>query len=121
MYGLATNGGGDGDGQTQWSTFAASAGWTYTNEKRWGTEYQYDSKTFQSVIKWYFGLAKKGYMVPFTDYNSQSNQANTQVSVGQGGNGVRRRLDDLVVRRLQEPGHRPPPSLRPARRASAPR
>ncbi|ELP64754.1 ABC transporter substrate-binding protein [Streptomyces turgidiscabies] len=82
VYGLATNGGGDGDGQTQWSTFAASAGWTYANAKRWGTEYQYDSKTFQSVIKWYFGLADKGYMVPFTDYNSQSNQANTQISSG---------------------------------------
>jgi multiple sugar transport system substrate-binding protein len=82
VYGLATNGGGDGDGQTQWSNFAASAGWTYTDKKRWGTKYQYDSKTFQSVIKWYFGLAKKGYMAPFTDYNIQSNQANTQVAAG---------------------------------------
>lgn len=82
VYGLATNGGGDGDGQTQWSNFAASAGWSYTDKKRWGTEYQYDSETFQSVIQWYFGLAKKGYMAPFTDYNSQSNQANTQVAAG---------------------------------------
>ncbi|MFI6277001.1 ABC transporter substrate-binding protein [Streptomyces sp. NPDC050988] len=82
VYGLATNGGGDGDGQTQWSNFAASAGWTYTNQKRWGDHYNYDSKTFQSVMKWYFGLAKKGYMVPFTDWNSQSNQANTQVAAG---------------------------------------
>jgi multiple sugar transport system substrate-binding protein len=82
VYGLATNGGGDGDGQTQWSTFTASAGWTYTDRKRWGTEYQYDSRTFQSVIKWYFGLAEKGYMAPFTDYNSQSNQANAQVAAG---------------------------------------
>ncbi|QJT05827.1 sugar ABC transporter substrate-binding protein [Streptomyces asoensis] len=82
VYGLATNGGGDGDGQTQWSTFTASAGWTYTDRKRWGTKYRYDSKIFQSVVKWYFGLAKKGYMVPFTDYNSQSNQANTQVAAG---------------------------------------
>ncbi|MCX5053820.1 MULTISPECIES: ABC transporter substrate-binding protein [unclassified Streptomyces] len=82
VYGLATNGGGDGDGQTQWSTFAASAGWTYTDKKRWGTQYRYDSKKFQSVVKWYFGLAKKGYMAPFVDYNSQSNQANTQVAAG---------------------------------------
>ncbi|MDQ1050630.1 ABC transporter substrate-binding protein [Streptomyces sp. V4I2] len=82
VYGLATNGGGDGDGQTQWSTFTASAGWSYTDKKRWGTDYQYDSDTFQSVIKWYFGLAKKGYLAPFTDYNSQSNQANTQVAAG---------------------------------------
>ncbi|MET8979349.1 sugar ABC transporter substrate-binding protein [Streptomyces sp. NPDC004539] len=81
VYGLATNGAGDADGQTQWSTFAASAGWTYTDKKRWGTEYQYDSGTFQSVVDWYFGLAKKGYLAPFTAYNS-SNQANVQVSSG---------------------------------------
>ncbi|MES4900675.1 MULTISPECIES: sugar ABC transporter substrate-binding protein [unclassified Streptomyces] len=82
VYGLATNGGGYGDGQTQWSMFTASAGWSYTDKPRWGTKYQYDSKTFQSVIKWYFGLAKKGYMAPFSDYNVQSNQANTQVAAG---------------------------------------
>jgi multiple sugar transport system substrate-binding protein len=82
VYGLASNGGGYGDGQTQWSPFTASAGWSYTDKARWGTKYQYDSKTFQSVIKWYFGLAKKGYMAPFSDYNVQSNQSNTQVAAG---------------------------------------
>ncbi|MFE1585434.1 ABC transporter substrate-binding protein [Streptomyces sp. NPDC058737] len=81
VYGLATGGGGDGDGQTTWSHFAASAGWTYTDKERWGTEYRYDDDTFQSVIEWYFGLADKGYMAPFTDY-SRSNQANAQVAAG---------------------------------------
>ncbi|GGZ94747.1 ABC transporter substrate-binding protein [Streptomyces bluensis] len=82
VYGLASNGGGFGDGQTQWSNFAASAGWSYLDKPRWGTKYQYDSETFQSVIQWYFGLAKKGYMAPLSDYNIQSNQANTQVAAG---------------------------------------
>ncbi|WP_217177956.1 sugar ABC transporter substrate-binding protein [Streptomyces sp. AC495_CC817] len=82
VYGLASNGGGYADGQTQWSPFTGSAGWSYTDKTRWGTEYQYDSETFQSVVKWYFGLAEKGYMVPFSDYNVQSNQANTQVAAG---------------------------------------
>ncbi|MEH0573643.1 ABC transporter substrate-binding protein [Streptomyces sp. B21-108] len=82
VYGLASQGGGNGDGQTQWSMFTASAGWSYTEKARWGTHYQYDSKTFQSVVKWYFGLAKKGYMAPFSDYNVQSNQGNTQVAAG---------------------------------------
>ncbi|WP_416968134.1 ABC transporter substrate-binding protein [Streptomyces sp. 4F14] len=81
VYGLASGGAGDADGQTQWSTFAASAGWTYTDEKRWGTEYQYDSETFQSVVRWYFGLAEKGYLAPFSTY-SVSNPANVQVSSG---------------------------------------
>lgn len=82
VYGLATNGGGYGDGQTQWSPFTASAGWDYTEKPRWGTEYQYGSKTFQSVIDWYFGLAEKGYMPPLSDYNIQSNQSNTQFAAG---------------------------------------
>ncbi|MCD9874589.1 ABC transporter substrate-binding protein [Streptomyces guryensis] len=82
VYGLATGGGGDGDGQTQWSNFAASAGWSYADKKRWGTEYQYGSKTFQSVIKWYFGLAEKGYLAPLTDYSAGANPANAQVAAG---------------------------------------
>ncbi|MGW0706196.1 ABC transporter substrate-binding protein [Streptomyces sp. NPDC002643] len=82
VYGLASNGGGFGDGQTQWSMFAASAGWSYTDKARWGTEYQYDSETFKDVIDWYFGLAEKGYLAPLSDYNVQSNPSNTQVAAG---------------------------------------
>ncbi|GAB2871893.1 sugar ABC transporter substrate-binding protein [Streptomyces deserti] len=82
VYGLASNGAGYGDGQTQWSPFTASAGWNYTDKARWGTKYQYDSETFQSVIKWYFGLAKKGYLAPLTVYSGGANQANAQVASG---------------------------------------
>ncbi|MFE1073486.1 extracellular solute-binding protein [Streptomyces sp. NPDC058783] len=81
VYCLATVGGGDGDGQTTWSHFAASAGWTYTDKERWGTEYRYDDDTFRSVIEWHFGLADKGCMAPFTDY-SRSNRASAQVAAG---------------------------------------
>jgi multiple sugar transport system substrate-binding protein len=82
VYGLATKGAGDADGQTTWSSFTGSAGWTYTNKKRWGDRYNYDSETFQSVISWYFGLAKKGYLAPFTDYNEQSNDGSVQIAAG---------------------------------------
>lgn len=82
VYGLATAGAGDADGQTTWSPFTGSAGWSYTNRKRWGTKYQYDSGTYQSVIKWYFGLAKKGYLAPFTDYSEGANPANAQIASG---------------------------------------
>ncbi|MFZ3573679.1 ABC transporter substrate-binding protein [Streptomyces sp. BH097] len=81
-YGLATNGGGDGDGQTQWSPFTGSAGWSYTDKKRWGEKYRYGDKTFQSVVDWYFGLAKKGYMAPFTVWNAGLNQPNAQFAAG---------------------------------------
>ena len=82
VYGLATGGAGDADGQTTWSSFAASAGWNYTEKKRWGTKYQYDSKTFQSTIKWFFDLAKKGYMPPLSDYSEGANPANAQLASG---------------------------------------
>ncbi|WP_405741401.1 sugar ABC transporter substrate-binding protein [Streptomyces sp. NBC_00028] len=82
VYGLATGGAGDADGQTTWSPFTGSAGWNYTDKARWGDAYEYDSRTFQSVIDWYFGLAKKGYLAPFTDYTDGANPANAQVASG---------------------------------------
>ncbi|MFI9832189.1 ABC transporter substrate-binding protein [Streptomyces sp. NPDC051913] len=82
VYGLATAGAGDADGQTTWSPFTGSAGWNYTDKARWGDAYEYDSKTFQSVISWYFGLAKKGYLAPFTDYTDGANPSNAQVASG---------------------------------------
>ncbi|MYW62924.1 extracellular solute-binding protein [Streptomyces sp. SID8379] len=82
VYGLATNGAGDADGQTQWSPFTGSAGWSYTDKKRWGDTYRYGDKKFQTVIDWYFGLAKKGYLAPFTDWNSGLNQPNAQFAAG---------------------------------------
>ncbi|WP_329065701.1 ABC transporter substrate-binding protein [Streptomyces sp. NBC_01429] len=80
-YGLATNNAGDADGQTQWSAFAGSAGWNYTDKKAWGTHYNYDDPAFQSTIEWYFGLAEKGYLAPFTDF-SPSNGPDIQLGSG---------------------------------------
>ncbi|MCT7353473.1 sugar ABC transporter substrate-binding protein [Streptomyces sp. 15-116A] len=82
VYGLATGGAGDGDGQTTWSPFAASAGWNYTDKKRWGTRYRYDDETFQKVIDWYFGLAEKGYLAPLENYTDGANPANAQLASG---------------------------------------
>ncbi|MEV8092218.1 ABC transporter substrate-binding protein [Streptomyces nigra] len=82
VYGMATGGAGDADGQTTWSPFAASAGWHYTDKARWGTTYRYGDRTFQSVIDWYFGLAEKGYLAPFTDYTDGANPATAQVASG---------------------------------------
>ncbi|WP_438272778.1 ABC transporter substrate-binding protein [Streptomyces sclerotialus] len=81
VYGLATNDGGDADGQTQWSSFAASAGWRYTDKRTWGTRYHYDQEVFQQTVGWYFGLAKKGYLAPFKDFSETSGP---EVQVGAG-------------------------------------
>ncbi|WP_348786680.1 sugar ABC transporter substrate-binding protein [Leifsonia sp. NPDC080035] len=80
-YGLASNDAGGSDGQTQWSAFTGSTGWTYTDKKTWGTHYNYDDKRFQDTISWYFGLAKKGYLAPFTAY-SASNGPEVQLGSG---------------------------------------
>jgi multiple sugar transport system substrate-binding protein len=61
-YGLWLDGSGSGFGQTQWSMYALSNGWTATDKNPWGTHYNYDSPKFQETIKWWKGLIDKGYM-----------------------------------------------------------
>ena len=66
-YGLASDGsGGGGWGQTQWSAFTGSAGWQVTDKNPWGTHFNLDQPAFQDTLRWYFGLADKGYMPSFT-------------------------------------------------------
>ena len=62
-YGLGSDGsGGGGWGQTQWSAFTGSAGWQVTDKNPWGTHFNLDQAAFQDTLKWYFGLARKGFM-----------------------------------------------------------
>lgn len=62
-YGLGSDGsGGGGWGQTQWSAFTGSAGWEVTDKNPWGTHFNLDQPAFQDTLKWYFGLARKGFM-----------------------------------------------------------
>lgn len=86
-YGLAVNSDSLSEGQTQWSPFTGSAGWKFTNRPTWGTRYNYGQRTFQQTLRWYFGLAKKGYMAPFEVY-SDSNQPDAQVDSGQAAMAV---------------------------------
>jgi len=67
-YGLGSDGsGGSGWGQTQWSAFTGSAGWQPTDKNPWGTHFNLDQPAFQDTLKWYFGLAQKGYMPSFAE------------------------------------------------------
>jgi multiple sugar transport system substrate-binding protein len=61
-YGLWLDGSGSGFGQTQWSMYALSNGWTATDKNPWGTHYNYDSPKFQDTIRWWKSLIDKGYM-----------------------------------------------------------
>jgi multiple sugar transport system substrate-binding protein len=68
MHGLASEGaGGGGWGQTQWSAFTGSAGWQVTDRNPWGTRFNLDQPVFQDTLRWYFGLAEKGYMPTYEE------------------------------------------------------
>jgi multiple sugar transport system substrate-binding protein len=62
VYGLGLNGGGDSSGQTEWSYFTNTTGWSHTDKNPWGTHYNYDDPKFQESMDWFAGLADKGYM-----------------------------------------------------------
>ncbi|MDP9982437.1 multiple sugar transport system substrate-binding protein [Pseudarthrobacter oxydans] len=62
VYGLGLENSGTGQGQTQWSFLTGTTGWTHTDKNPWGTKFNYDDSKFQETIKWWAGLANKGYM-----------------------------------------------------------
>lgn len=88
-YGIASNGSGGFDGQTQWSWLAGATGWEYTNAQVWGDEYNYDDPRFLDSIEWLFSLVDKGFMPPFeiggTDPNPVQQFATGQAAISANG------------------------------------
>ncbi len=73
VYGLGLDGGsGGGNGQTQWSMYSGTTGWTVTDKNPWGSKYNYDAPEFQGTIAWMAGLAEKGYMPSLEAVTGQS-------------------------------------------------
>jgi len=64
-YGLGLENSGEAFGQTQWSFFTQSTGWSPVDEA-WGTDFHYDDPRFQESIAWWTGLVDKGYMPPLS-------------------------------------------------------
>ena len=81
VHGLASNGSGGMDGQTQWSWLAGSTGWTFTDADVWGTEYNFDDPQLQASLEWLFGLVDKGFMAPYEEVGSEPNP---QQALGSG-------------------------------------
>ena len=112
---------GDADGQTQWSPFTGSAGWNYTDKNALGHALQLrPARPSSRSIKWYFGLAEKGYMAPFTDYSAVQPGPDTQIGSGKAADRLARLLDDLAPSRASRASTSAPPSPRTARPANAP-
>lgn len=73
VYGLGLDGGsGGGNGQTQWSMYTGTTGWTHTDKNPWGTKYNYDAPEFKDTISWMASLADKGYMPTVEAVTGQS-------------------------------------------------
>jgi multiple sugar transport system substrate-binding protein len=62
VYGLGLESAGSAQGQTQWSMYSGTTGWTHTDKNPWGTKYNFDDPRFQDTIAWWAGLIDKGYM-----------------------------------------------------------
>jgi len=62
VYGLGLDGAPDNYGQTTWSMYTGTTGWTFTDKNPWGTHYNYDKPEFQNTIAWMRSLIEKGYM-----------------------------------------------------------
>ena len=80
-YGMAADAGIDYTGQTSWSPFALSTGWTFTDAETWGTHFNYDDERFAATMDWYFGLVDKGFFPPFGVFGDSS-PTQTQVQSG---------------------------------------
>lgn len=65
VYGLGLAGAGGAFGQTEWSTYALSNGFQYSDQNPWGTRFNYDSPAFQDTMTWWRSLIEKGYMPTF--------------------------------------------------------
>ena len=61
VYGYGFVGDGGANGQTEWSFFTGSNGWTYMDKPFWGTKYNYDDPKFVETIAWVQSLIEKGY------------------------------------------------------------
>jgi len=62
VYGLGLNTSGGAFGQTEWSEYAFSNDWTYSDKNPWGKKFNYGDKNFIETITWFQSLAEKGYM-----------------------------------------------------------
>ncbi|MEM9952238.1 MAG: sugar ABC transporter substrate-binding protein [Chloroflexota bacterium] len=67
QYGFLYDSSGGFSGQTQWSAFAGSTGWHFTDGEVWAEEYFYADERFINTVDWYFSLVEKGFAPPLSD------------------------------------------------------
>jgi multiple sugar transport system substrate-binding protein len=73
-YGLGLNSSGGGSGQTEWSQYAFTTGWTHGDKTPWPTRFNYDDPRFKQTVSWFHSLIDKGYMPTLAIAGSGVNQ-----------------------------------------------
>jgi multiple sugar transport system substrate-binding protein len=82
QYGFIPDGMGGAYGQTQWSPFAVSTGWTFNNGA-WGDEYFYNDERFINTVQWWADMSLVyGYAPSFEEVTSLG--ATTLFQAGEG-------------------------------------
>lgn len=61
VYGLGLLDSGGALGQVEWSPYALSDNWSYSDKNPWGTKFNYDDPKFKATISWWRSLISKGY------------------------------------------------------------
>ena len=112
-YGMGADAGIDYVGQSTWSAFAFSTGWTFTDADTWGTTFHYDDDRFAATIDWYFGLVDKGFFPPFGMFGDSS-PVQTQVQSGKAALAWRARMITTWANLGGRPRDRPLPRGRSA-------
>lgn len=82
QYGFLYDNAGGFSGQTQWSAFAGSTGWYFTNGT-WGDEYNYNDERFVDTIEWYTHLwLEESYAPPLAEVSGLGQLALFQAREG---------------------------------------
>lgn len=68
-------------GQTQWSMYALTNGWTYADQNPYGTDFNYEDPAFAETIGWWRSLIEKGFM---PSYEAASSGVGIQEAFGAG-------------------------------------
>lgn len=72
VYGLGMDGSAGGPwGQTQWSMYTGTTGWTHTDKNPWGTKFNFDKPEFQNTVAWLVSMVDNGYMPPLKAITGQ--------------------------------------------------
>jgi ABC-type glycerol-3-phosphate transport system substrate-binding protein len=73
-YGIGVINTDDFTGQTSWSPFVSTLGWTLGNTVMWPTQFNYNDPRFVETMNWVKSLQDKGYAPPFDEFTQGNGQ-----------------------------------------------